>query len=337
MEFKDYYKILGVERTADAKTISQAFRKLARQHHPDVNPGSKQAEQRFKEINEAHQVLHDPEKRARYDELLELRQRGGGWEELLRRGAGRPGDGGTYTVYESPEGLGQFSEFFDQLFGGLGGTGSGGPFGRGARGGRGSRRGFGAIDLEDLLGQAGAQPGAGERAAGQDVEGTVEISLEEAYHGTRRTVSVPAGGGRPEHTIEVTIPRGVRSGQRIRAAGQGQGGDLYLTVQIRPHPVFTRQEDDLACEVAVPVWTAALGGEARVPTLQGSVTMKIPAGTQSGRTLRLRGQGMPHVRGGGAGDELVKVRLALPEPLTPRDRELLEEMRRLHDARAAKS
>jgi len=333
MEFKDYYKVLGVERTADQKAISQAFRKLARQHHPDVNPGNTQAEARFKEINEAYQVLNDPERRAKFDQLLELRERGGGWEDLLRRGAGRGGDG-TYTVYGTPEGFGQFSEFFQQLFGGLGGD----PFGgRTGGGGRGGGRGFSSIDIEDLLGrQAAGGRAAGQRAATQDVEGTLEISLEEAYTGTRRTVTVPAGRGTRARTIEVTIPRGVRTGQRIRAAGQGHGGDLYLTVQVRPHPIFTREEDDLHCEVAVPVWTAALGGEIEVPTLQGKVTMKIPPETQDGRTFRLRGQGMPHVRGGGAGDELVKVRLTLPQPLTPRDRELLEEMRRQHEASASR-
>jgi len=329
MEFKDYYKILGIERTADQKAVRQAFRKLARTHHPDVNQGNTQAEARFKEINEAYQVLNDPEKRAKYDELVELRQRGGGgWEELLRRGGARPGDGGAYTVYGSAGDLGQFSDFFQQLFGDLGGA-----MGRGGR--RGRRGGAGAFNLEDLLGQA-AGPQAGGGIAGHDVEGTVEISLEEAYHGTRRTVTIPAGGGAPERTIDVTIPRGVRSGQRIRAAGQGQGGDLYLIVEVRPHPVFTRQDDDLMCEVAVPVWTAALGGEVKAPTLGGPVTMKIPAGTQAGRTFRLRGRGMPHVRGEGAGDELVKVRLVLPDPLTPKDRELFEEMRRLHEAEAAK-
>jgi len=324
MEFKDYYKILGVERTADKKTISQAFRKLARQHHPDVNPGNKQAEQRFKEINEAHQVLSDPERRAKYDQLADLRQHGGGWEELLRRGAGRGGDG-TYTVYGTPEDLGQFSEFFQQLFGGLGGSFADSLFSQGRR--RGRRGGF---SPEDIFGQQTP----GQQVAAQDVEGTVEISLEEAYRGTTRTVSIPAGGGAPSRTLDVTIPRGVRSGQRVRAAGQGHGGDLYLTVQIRPHPVFTRQGDDLLVEVDIPVWVAALGGEVKVPTLAGSATMKIPAGTQSGQTFRLRGQGMPHLRGEGAGDELVKVRLTLPQPVTPRDRELFEEMRRQHEAPA---
>lgn len=331
MEFKDYYKILGVGRTADQKAISQAFRKLARQHHPDVNRGDKNAEATFKEINEAYQVLNDPERRAKYDQLVDLRQRGGGdWEELLRRGAaGERGPDGSYTVYASPEDLGQFSDFFQQLFG-LGGD----PFGSatGRRPGRARRGGF---RIEDLLGQ---RPGdAGAAGTRQDVEGTVEITLEEAFQGTTRTVTVPGGGGRAGHSVEVKIPRGVRSGQRIRAAGQGAGGDLYLTVQIAPHPTFTRVEDDILCEVRVPVWTAALGGKVDVPTLAGQVSMTIPQGTQDGRTLRLRGRGMPHLRGGGTGDELVKIRLALPEPLTPRDRELFEEMRRVHEGSAARS
>jgi curved DNA-binding protein len=331
MEFKDYYKVLGVERSADQKAISQAFRKLARQYHPDVNQGDKQAEAKFKEINEAYQVLNDPQRRAKYDQVLDLRQRGGGWEDLLRRGAAGGGDG-TYTFYGSPEDLAQFSDFFQQLFGG-----AGFPFAPEARGGErrsGRRRGF---RIDDLFGQRGSGPAAAEpRAMATDVEGTVEITLEEAYRGTSRTVTVPGGGGTEAHSIEVTIPRGVRSGQRIRAAGQGQGGDLYLTVQIVPHPIFTRLEDDVLCEVSVPVWTAALGGKVDVPTLGGNVTMTVPQGTPEGRTLRLKGQGMPHLRGGGAGDELVKIRLALPHPLTKRDRELFEEMRREHEGTPTK-
>lgn len=325
MEFKDYYKILGVDRKADQKALSQAFRRLARQHHPDVNPGNKQAEARFKEINEAYQVLGDPERRAKYDQVLELRERGGGWEDLLR-GAGRGGDG-TYTVYGTPEDLAQFSEFFQQLFGGLGGGAFSEAPGRGARP---ERRGGGR--LEDLFEQ-----GAGGRGRAEDLEGTVEITLEDAYRGTTRTIAVPGGRSGKARNLEVTIPPGVRHGQRIRAAGQGRGGDLYLTVAIAPHPLFTRADDDVHYELPVPVWIAALGGTVEVPTLGGRVTMTIPAETQDGRTLRLRGQGLPHLRGGGAGDELVKVRLTLPHPLTPRDRELFEEMRRLHEARAPKT
>lgn len=332
MEFKDYYKILGVERTADQKAISQAFRRLARQHHPDVNRGDKNAEAKFKEINEAYQVLNDPERRAKYDQILDLRQRGGGWEELLRRGAGgRAAPDGSYTIYGSPEDLAQFSDFFQQLFGGLGGH----PFGSATGGASQGRTRRGGFRIEDLLRQQSEEP-TEQRGSQQDLEGTVEITLEEAFQGTTRTVTVPAGGGRAARSIEVKIPKGVRSGQRIRAAGQGAGGDLYLIVQIAPHAIFTRAEDDILCEIQVPVWTAALGGKVDVPTLAGPVSVTIPEGTPDGRTLRLRGRGMSHLRGGGAGDELVKIRLSLPHPLTSKDQELLEEMRRLHEGTAAK-
>lgn len=325
MEFKDYYKTLGVPRNADEKAIRQAFRRLARQHHPDVNPGDKKAEARFKEINEAYQVLNDAERRAKYDQVLELREHGGGWEDILR-GAGAAGgarDGGTFRVYTTGE-PGQFSEFFEQLFGGLGG----GAFGEGTFGGK-TRRGrarAGGAGLEELLRQQQAA-----QAPAGDVEGTAEITLEDAFRGTRRTVTVPGADGHPARSLDITIPPGVRSGQRIRAAGAGYDGDLYLRVEVLPHPVFTRDGDDISCAVEIPVWTAALGGEVQAPTLGGPVTLKVPAGTRDGQAFRLRGRGMPHVRSGGAGDELARVRLVLPRPLTDRDRELFEEMRRLHE------
>ena len=326
MEFKDYYKILDVPRNADEKAIRQAFRRLARQYHPDVNK-DKDAESRFKEINEAYQVLNDKERRAKYDQVLEMREHGGGWEDILRgAGAGAGRDGSTFRVYTTGD-PGQFSEFFEQLFGGLGGGGFGeSAFGTAARRGRARTRprGDAGIDIEELLRrQQAAQAPA-------DVEGTVEITLEEAFRGTKRTVTLPAADGRPARSLDITIPAGVRSGQRVRAAGAGHGGDLYLRVEVLPHPVFARDGDDITCAADVPVWTAALGGEAQAPTLGGPVTVTIPAGTREGRTLRLRGRGMPHVRGGGAGDELVRVRLTLPQPLTDRDRQLFEEMRRLH-------
>ncbi|HLW48116.1 MAG TPA: J domain-containing protein [bacterium] len=344
MEFKDYYKILGVPRNADEKAIRQAFRKLARQHHPDVNPNDKKAEQRFKEINEAYQVLNDAERRAKYDQVLELRERGGGWEEILggtgARGGPGMADGGTFRVYTSGD-PGQFSEFFEQLFGGLGGGAFGeGVFGGGARRGRGRAggrtaggggAGRGGINLEDVMRAQQAAPPAA------DVEGTVAITLEEAFRGTHRTVVVPAEGGRAERSLDITIPPGVRSGQRIRAAGGGHDGDLYLRVDVLPHPVFTRDGDDVTAAVDVPVWTAALGGTIEAPTLGGPVTLTVPSGTRDGQVFRLRGRGMPHVRGGGAGDELARVRLTLPQPLTDADRRLFEEMRRLHEAAAPKA
>jgi DnaJ-class molecular chaperone len=338
MEFKDYYKILGVPRNADEKAIRQAFRKLARQHHPDVNPNDKKAEARFKEINEAYQVLNDAERRGKYDQVLELRERGGGWEDILRGAGVRGGtaaDGGTFRVYTSGD-PGQFSEFFEQLFGGLGGGAfNEGIFGGGTRRGRartggrsgGPSGGAGGINLEDLL---RAQQAA-QAPPQADVEGSVAITLDEAFHGTHRNVVVPAEGGRPERSLDITIPPGVRNGQRIRAAGGGHDGDLYLRVDILPHPVFTRDGDDILASVEVPVWTAALGGTVEAPTLGGPVTLTIPAGTRDSQMFRLRGRGLPHVRGGGAGDELVRVRLALPQPLTDADRRLFEEMRQLHE------
>ena len=330
MEFKDYYKTLGVPRNADEKTIRQAFRRLARQHHPDVNPNDKKnAEQRFKEINEAYQVLNDAERRAKYDQVLELRERGGGWEDILRgagTGAGR--EGGSFRVYTSGD-PGQFSEFFEQLFGGFGGGFGESVFGSGRRGRSRAGGGEGGINIEDLLRQDQRQAGP---APAADVEGSTEITLEDAFRGTRRTVMIPAADGRPARSLEITIPAGVRSGQRIRAAGAGHEGDVYLRVEVAPHPIFIRDGDDITCAVEVPVWTAALGGEVQAPTLGGPVTLKIPAGTRDGQIFRLRGRGMPHVRGGGAGDELARVRLVLPRPLTDRDRELFEEMRKLHEA-----
>lgn len=324
MEFKDYYKILGVDRTADQKTISQAFRRLARQYHPDVNPGDKSAEQRFKEINEAYQVLSDPEKRAKYDQLLDYKQRGGAWEDLLRRHTAHT-DSGTFTIYTTGD-LDQFSEFFREFFSGLGGI----PF-QDLVGRSGRRQ---SVWVDDLLDEERGYRGGTRQEVGHAAEVPIEISLEEAYHGTRRVVTVPS---RPPRTIEVSIPRGVRSGQRVRVPGQGPGGtDLYLVIQTRPHPVFNRQGDDILVELPIPVWTAALGGEVEVPTLGGRVTMRIPPGTQEGQTFRLRGQGMPHLRGGGAGDQLVRIHLRLPDPLTQRDRELFEEMRRLHEGKTAR-
>lgn len=328
MEFKDYYKILGVPRNADEKAIRQAFRALARQYHPDVNK-DKNAETRFKEINEAYQVLNDKERRAKYDQLVEMREHGGGWEDILRgAGTGTGRDGSTFRVYTSGD-PGQFSEFFEQLFGGLGGGFGEGAFGTGTRRGRGrtrTRGGDAAVDLEELLRQQQAA-----QAPAGDVEGTVEITLEEAFNGTKRAVTVPAADGQPARSLDITIPAGVRSGQRIRAAGAGHGGDLYLRVEVLPHAVFTRDGDNIVCAVDVPVWTAALGGEVHAPTLGGPVTLTIPAATREGQTFRLRGRGMPYVRGGGAGDELARVRLTLPQPLTDRDRQLFEEMRRLHE------
>ncbi|MDR7521699.1 MAG: DnaJ C-terminal domain-containing protein [Armatimonadota bacterium] len=302
MEFKDYYRVLGVDRTADQKTISQAFRRLAREYHPDVNK-RKGAEDRFKEINEAYQVLGDPAKRARYDQIYDAYKNGGvPWQDLFGRVAGAPGWGSpggvTFRVGSAddledlfgPGGGGGFSDFFQQLFGGWG------EFGRAATATRARPR----------------------------VDATVEITLEEAFRGTRRSVQLPSG-----QRLDVEIPRGIRAGQTLRLAGAAGGGDVYLTVNVAPHRLFERTDDDLTVEVPVTVSEAALGAEVEVPTLEDRVRVVIPAGTQSGQRLRLRGLGMPHARGDGRGDLYVRVRVTTPTRLTRRERELLEELQRL--------
>jgi molecular chaperone DnaJ len=344
--YKDYYKILGVEKSADAKAIKQAYRRLARKHHPDMNPGNKAAAERFKEINEAYEVLSDPEKRRRYDTL------GPDWQRFADGGPGGagPGDLGGFRVHVEHGDLGEFSDFFRTIFGDLGARPRGGRPG-------------GGVDVSDLLGDAfGGRGGGGRGRArrGQDVQAPIEVTLEEAAQGTRRPVELElaeacatcGGTGRQGSSacaacrgtgevaqtrrVEVGIPAGVRDGSRVRVAGEGGSGsaggsrgDLYLQVHVLPHALFERREDDLYLDLPLAVWEAALGAEVEVPTLRGKVTMKIPAETSSGKTFRLRGYGMPRLRGGGQGDQLVRVRLVVPTELTPRERELFEELRRL--------
>lgn len=300
MEFRDYYKVLGVDRKADQKAISAAFRKLARKYHPDVNK-SRGAEDRFKEINEAYQVLGDAEKRARYDEMYELHQNGGAdWATTFGQGA-PTGRGRSRTFRVDLGGLGGaggFSEFFQQFFGDVGGEGT--QFG------------------------GGVWPGP-EQAPPVEAP-PLEISLEEAYRGVRKPVEVQVNGARERG--EVAIPAGVRSGQRIRLSGAANRGDLYLTVEVRPHALFERRDDDLYVEVPITLAEAMLGAEIEVPTLDGKVNMKIPPETQTGQLFRLRGLGMPRLRGGSRGDQIVRIKVVLPEHLSARERELFEELRK---------
>jgi DnaJ-class molecular chaperone len=306
VEFRDYYKTLGVDRNADDKTIKSAFRKLARKHHPDVNKGQ---DARFKEINEAYEVLSDPEKRRRYDTL------GPDWQ---RQPHAPPGG------FEG----GDFSDFFRTIFGDLG-----------ARGG-------------DFFGGA---PRGGRRRGG-DVQAAVEISLDEAFQGARKAFTLEGqapcatcrgagnvngqscptcGGGGWQSTrrqIDVRIPAGVRTGQRVRVAGEGdEGGDLYLEITVAGHPFFERKGDDILLELPITAPEAALGAAMEVPTLKGRVSMKVPPGTSSGRTFRLRGYGMPKPKNAGAGDQLVKAKIVLPSSLTEEETELY---RKLKDLRA---
>jgi DnaJ-class molecular chaperone len=337
--YKDYYKILGVEKSADAKAVKQAYRRLARKHHPDMNPNNKGAAERFREINEAHEVLSDPEKRRRYDTL------GPDWQRYAEAppGARAPGDFGGYRVHVEPGGdLGDFSEFFRTVFGDLGG-----------------RRGPGGVDEAELFEDAFGGRRRGARR-GHDLQTPVQITLEEAAQSTRRTIEFQApevcatcgGTGRQgsatcptchgagqvtqSRRVEVKIPAGVRDGSRVRAGGEGAAGsgggprgDLYLQVRVLPHPTFERREDDVYVDLPLAVWEAALGTEVEVPTLRGKVTMKIPPETSSGKTFRLPGYGLPRPRGGGPGDQFVRVKVTVPTGLTPRERELFEELRGL--------
>jgi DnaJ-class molecular chaperone len=329
VEFKDYYAILGVDRRADDKAIKSAYRKLARKYHPDVAKGP-DAGRRFAEINEAYEVLSDPEKRRRYDTL------GPDWQRYAQAGpAGQPG--GARVEYGD---LGDFSEFFRTIFGDMGGARRGGQDPSG-------------LDFEDWLGGFGG--GRGMR--GRDVQANVTITLDEAYTGSRKSFELDVeepcptcrgagnvggkpcaachGGGwqRRRHQIDVKIPAGVRTGQKVRVSGEGGGGsargDLYLAVTVAPHPTFERRGDDIHLTVPITAPEAALGTTLEIPTLRGKVSMKIPPATSSGRTFRLPGYGMPRLRGGGYGNQLVNVRIVMPADLKAEEKALYEQLKAL--------
>lgn len=297
MEYKDYYKILGVDRSADANDIKRAYRKLAVKLHPDKNPGDPKAEERFKGINEAYEVLGDPAKRARYDQLGTSYR---AWE----RGGARGGFDWSQWMSGAPGGRrvelgdlgdlfgGGFSDFFNAIFGGM------------------PAQGFGARA----------------RSRGRDVEHSVKITLSEAYTGTRRTVRVDG------RRLEVKIPPGARTGTKVRLAEKGEStggraGDLYLVVQVESDARFERRGDDLHAEVEVDLYTAVLGGEVRVPTPAGPVVLTIPPGSQPGQTFRLSGRGMPRLRDTSRhGDLYAQLKVNLPRDLSPREQELFREL-----------
>lgn len=309
MEYRDYYKILGVDRNSSEKEIKKAYRKLARKYHPDVNPGDNEAEERFKQINEAHEVLSDPEKRKKYDQL------GASWRQWQGRGEGpggfdwsqwyaQPGGDRVYVQYgdlgDLFGGAGGFSDFFEAIFGGMGQRRAGN---RGAR----------------------TQPRA---ARGQDYEQEVEITLEESFSGTTRILQ------KDGRRLEVKIPPGVETGSKVRMRGEGGEafggggkGNLYLKVRVLPHRTFERKADYLYCEVPVELYTAVLGGEVRVPTLKGGAMLKIPPETQSGKTFRLKGQGMPHLKDPQKrGDLYAKVMVKVPQNLSEKEKELFRQL-----------
>ena len=304
VKFKDYYETLGVKRNASAGQIKKSYRSLARKHHPDINPGDKAAEEKFKEIQEAYAVLSDPKKRKRYDQLGPNWKPGAdftpppGWENIRVQFGSREDLGDIFG------GFGGFSDFFQTVFGGLG------PRPRGTR----SRR---------------ASP-----SRGQDIEAKIQLSLEDAHRGTQPTITLPSV--RPPKSLTININPGARDGSVLRLAGKGQpglkkgaAGDLYLRIQIKPHPVFSViGRDNVQVELPVAPWEAALGTKARIPTLDGPVQMTIPAGTQSGNRLRLRGLGLKR-RNGERGDQYVKIQIVNPPRVNPEEKKLFKELSRI--------
>jgi molecular chaperone DnaJ len=325
MAGKDYYQILGVNRNASDKEIRQAYRRLARKHHPDLNPDDKSAEARFKEINAAYQVLSDAEKRKKYDQF------GDRWEyaDQFAKSGGQErvrGDFGTGDTAFKYGNAGDFGDILSSLFG---------DSAAGSRMRRGPRR-------------------------GQDIESTIEVTLEEAYHGSTRLLQLQsvepcatcggtgrvgnrgctacngAGGKMSPRRLEVKIPAGVREGSRIRIAREGGAGnaggskgDLYLVVKLLPHKLFERRGDDLYTEIPVPLTTAVLGGEVTSPTLNGNLSLRIPAETQNGKVFRLAGKGMPGLGSIKYGSMFATAKVVLPAKLTEEERKLFEKLRSL--------
>jgi len=314
VEFKDYYKVLGVPRDATDEEIKKAFRKLARQYHPDVAKDKKAAEEKFKEINEAHEVLGDPENRRKYDEL------GARWKEGAQVPPGWDGQAGFAPggeqEFEFRFGGTGFSDFFEQFF---------------SRGGRfGGFGGFGRPETDSGHGTSFAQ-------RGRDIEGDILVTLEEVLKGSERTVSLqridPRTGQTTTQTLKVRIPPGVREGQAIRVAGMGEAGigqggpgDLYLRVRLAAHPDFRVRGADLYYTLDVAPWEAVLGTKLIVPTLKGRVSVRIPPGTNNGQQLRLRGHGLPTGQVGQNGDLYVVINVQLPERISDKERDLWKEL-----------
>jgi molecular chaperone DnaJ len=332
MAGKNYYELLGVKKDATEKEIKQAYRRLARKYHPDVNPGDKSAEAKFKEINEAYEILSDKENRRKYDKYGDKWQYADQFEQASQQQSfyrDFSQGGGRGSSYHFSGDIGGMDDILEELFGGRGGT-------------------F----------QRRAQP-----RRGQDMESPIEITLEEAYSGTNRTISLQfeepcsacKGTGRIQNLpcsvcrgagvvpnikrIEVKIPAGVHTGSRVRIAGKGQpsygggpSGDLYLIITVKSHSTLERHGDNLHVNVPVPLTTAILGGEVQVPTLKGKLALKIPPETQNGRVFRLTGQGMPHLGKPAKGDLLAKVNIVLPTKLSEKEKELFRQLSEIRPA-----
>jgi curved DNA-binding protein len=312
-QFRDYYETLGVSKSASADEIKSTFRKLARKHHPDLAKDKKAAEEKFKEINEAYEVLSDPEKRKKYDEYGSNWQHAGNGFGGASAGAAAGGGFGGFGGGGSPFGGGAggdfhfggtgYSDFFEQFFGTRRGRGYGG-----------------GVDFEETP------------QRGRDVEADILVTLDEVLNGATRQISFRKGNAPDVQTYTVKIPKGVREGQRIRLAGQGGSGgvrggagDLYLQVKLQQHPDYSFEGADIHYEAEIPAWQAVLGGELTIPTPDGRAKLKIPAGTQNGRKFRIPGRGLPE-KGGTRGDFYAVVEIAIPESVTPEQKELWEKL-----------
>lgn len=306
-QFRDYYETLGVPKSASADDIKSSFRKLARKHHPDLAKDKKAAEEKFKEINEAYEVLSDPEKRRKYDEY------GANWQHAGNGfGGGASAQAGGFGGGGSPFGGGGgdfhfggtgYSDFFEQFFGTRRGRGYGG-----------------GVDFEETP------------QRGRDIEADILVTLDEVLNGATRQISFRKGNSPDVQTYTVKIPKGVREGQRIRLAGQGgsggargEAGDLYLRVKLQQHPDYRFEGVDIYYEAEIPAWRAVLGGELTIPTPDGRAKLKIPAGTQNGRKFRIPGRGLPE-KGGTRGDFYAVAEISIPEAITPEQKELWEKL-----------
>ncbi|MCC0178383.1 J domain-containing protein [Waterburya agarophytonicola K14] len=307
-DFKDYYKILGVSKSASPEEIKKAYRKLARKYHPDLNQGDKQAEQRFKEVNEAQEVLSDPEKRAKYD------QYGQYWQQAA---AGTPPGAGMGADFSQYAG---FDDFINELLGRFGGMSGGMGTGSKTYSYRtGSPGGFGGFES--------AFGGGFSNMPVADSEAAITLTFSEAFHGSQQHLQLNG------ETIKVRIPPGAKPGTRIRLKGKGQPnpysqqrGDLYLKVSLQPHPIFTLEGNNLICEVPITPVEAVLGTEIKVPSPDGSVTMKVPPGVNSGQSLRLKNKGWKSAKSE-RGDQIVKLKIVTPKNLTTQEREYYEKLR----------
>jgi curved DNA-binding protein len=289
MAGRDYYQVLGVKRSASEKEIKQAYRKLARKYHPDVNPGDKSAEAKFKEINEAYEVLSNAEKRRKYDQFGAQWQYADQFAQAGRRGRPAQDFGRERVTFE----FGDLGDIFDSIL------------------------------RDSSFRQGGARP-----RRGRKLESPLEVSLEEAYHGSTRVIDIDG------RRLEVKIPPGVDNGSKIRIPGKEAGDEVYLVISVKPHQRFQRKDDDLYVDVSLPLADAILGGEAEVPAIKGKLALKIPPETQNGRVFRLAGQGMPRLNKPGKGDLLAKVHVVLPTNLSQREKEIFTELRAIRGQKA---